>query len=411
MAAVGQVCRSAGKIAVDLMSTPSSRTRVQAALNHRELDRIPCDLGGSRLTGIHVNAYTSLRRFLALPPTEPVIGDYQQRLAVVEDDVIDLLGLDVQGVGPRSPSTWTRTLTDDGEYLSFVDEWGAVRRMPKDGFFFDTVSAPLAGDITAADVDRYPWPDPSDPARFDGMVEEARRIAGKGRAIFVGSICAGLTEMFFRLRGFEDGYMDLAANPVLASRIMERILQIKLRYWDRILPELGDAIDVAGEADDLGGQERLLFSPTMYRQIVKPLHAELLGLIHKRSHAKVFFHSCGAIRELIPDLIEVGIDVLNPVQVSAAGMDSAGLKRDFGRELVFWGGGADTQRVLSSGTAEQVCDDVSRHVQDLKPGGGFVFAAVHNIQAEVPARNIVAMFTALRDQAGYAANPVTGEAR
>jgi uroporphyrinogen decarboxylase len=332
---------------------------------------------------------------------EPTIGDFQQRLAVVDDDVIDVLGLDVKGINPRSPATYKRIVSDDGEYLSYLDEWGVTRRMPKDGFFFDPVSAPLAGDISEADVDRFPWPDPSDPARYEGLVEEARRIAEEGRAVYVASICSGLTEVFFKIRGFEDGYMDLVANPGLARRIMERILEIKLQYWEHVLPALGDAIDVAGESDDLGGQQGLLFSPTTYRELVRPLHAELFSAIHKRSEAKVFLHCCGAIRELIPDLIDVGVDVLNPVQVSAVGMESGALKRDFGRDLVFWGGGVDTQRVLASGTAEQVREDVSRHVIDLKRGGGFVFAAVHNIQANVSPENVFAMWAAFREHASY----------
>ena len=380
---------------------PNSRARVQAALRHEELDRVPLDMGGSRVTGIHVDAYRSLRELLALPPMEPTIGDFQQCLAVVDDDVIDVLGLDVKGINPRSPATYKRIVSDDGEYLSYLDEWGVTRRMPKDGFFFDPVSAPLAGDISEADVDRFPWPDPSDPARYEGLVEEARRIAEEGRAVYVASICSGLTEVFFKIRGFEDGYMDLVANPGLARRIMERILEIKLQYWEHVLPALGDAIDVAGESDDLGGQQGLLFSPTTYRELVRPLHAELFSAIHKRSEAKVFLHCCGAIRELIPDLIDVGVDVLNPVQVSAVGMESGALKRDFGRDLVFWGGGVDTQRVLASGTAEQVREDVSRHVIDLKRGGGFVFAAVHNIQANVSPENVFAMWAAFREHASY----------
>ena len=379
----------------------SSRWRLQAALDHEEPDRVPCDLGASRATGIHVDAYRSLRRALGLPDTDPTISDFQQRLALVEDDVMDALGIDVKGVNPRSPSTYARVVSDDGEYLSFLDEWGVTRKMPKGGLFYDPVASPLSGDITEADVDRFPWPDASDPARYAGMVEEARGIAEQGRGVYVASICSGLTEVFFKIRGFEDGYMDLVANPALARRIMERILELKLAYWERILPELGDTIDVAGESDDLGGQAGLLFSPTVYREIVRPLHAQLFDCIHRRSRAKVFLHCCGAIRELIPDLIEAGVEVLNPVQVSAAGMGSAGLKRDFGRDLVFWGGGVDTQHVLSRGTAGQVRDDVSRHVDDLKPGGGFVFATVHNVQADVPAGNLVAAWAAFRDRASY----------
>jgi uroporphyrinogen decarboxylase len=158
---------------------------------------------------------------------------------------------------------------------------------------------------------------------------------------------------------------------------------------------------VVGEADDLGGQNGPLFSPRTYRELVKPLHAELLAFIRARTTAKVFFHSCGAIRDLLPDLIEIGVDVLNPVQVSAAGMDTAGLKRDFGHDLAFWGGGVDTQGVLGTSAPGEVRAEVRRRVGDLAPGGGFVFASVHNIQANVPPESIAAMWDAVEEHGGY----------
>ena len=213
----------------------------------------------------------------------------------------------------------------------------------------------------------------------------------------VGSICGGLSEGLFKMRGFEDGYMDLAAEPDRPHRIMEKILEIKLAYWEKVLPLLGDDVDIVGEADDLGGQERTLFSPAAYRRLVKPLQKELFSFLHARTKAKVFFHTCGAVRDLIPDLIEVGVDVLNPVQVSATGMETGALKREFGRDLVFWGGGVDTQRVLGSGTPAEVRDEVRRRVADLRDGGGFVFATVHNVQPNVPAENLVAMWEAFRE--------------
>jgi uroporphyrinogen decarboxylase len=376
-----------------------SRERVLAALDHRGADRIPRDLGASRVSSIHIDAYRRLRPALGLPPREPVVVDISQQLALVEDDVLDALGVDARGAAPRSPSTWQRELVDDGAYLRFRDEWGVTRSKPKDsGLYFEATSAPLTGEIDASHVARFAWPDASDPARTAGMADEVRRIAlDERRAVYVGSICAGITEMLFRLRGYEDAYMDLAAEPELARDIMERVLQLKLAWWERVFRELGPDIDIAGEADDLGGQQALLFSPTTYRSLVKPLHAELFAYIHRHSRARVFLHSCGAIRELIPDLIEIGVDILNPVQVSAAGMDTAALKRDFGRDLVFWGGAVDSQGVLGTGTPDQVRAEVRARIADLAPGGGFVFASVHNIQANVPAENIVAMWRTVEE--------------
>jgi len=377
----------------------ASRERVKAALSHREPDRIPFDLGGSRMTGIHVRAYAGLRAALGLPPVDVRVGDLTQQLAEVDTDVRDLLGCDVRLVGPRSAAGYRRELVEEGGYLSFIDEWGVGRRMPSDGgLYYDSFGAPLGGEVDAAIIAAFPWPDAADPGRYVGMADAARQIAeGEGRAVFVGSICGGLSEGLFKMRGFEDGYMDLAAEPERARQLMEKILEIKLAYWDRVLRELGDLVDVVGEADDLGGQDRPLFSPTTYRSLVKPLQRELFSFIHARTSAKVFLHSCGAIRDLVPDLIEIGVDILNPVQVSAAGMDGAGLKRDFGRDLVFWGGGIDTQRILGAGTPDEVRSEVLRRIADLREGGGFVFAAVHNIQPNVPADNILAMWSALQE--------------
>jgi uroporphyrinogen decarboxylase len=379
-----------------------SRDRVRAALAHREPDRIPFDLGGTRVTGIHVRAYERLRPALGLEPREPRVADLTQQLAEVEPDVMDAMGCDVRLVSPRGSSGYRREIREDGEYRSFVDEWGVGRRMPlANPLYYDSFAPPLGGDVGLAEVEAFAWPDVADPARYAGMGDEACRYAlDEGRAVGIGSICGGLTEGLFKLRGFEDGYMDLAGDPVLARRIMERILEVKIGYWERALPLVGAFADVIVEADDLGGQDRTLFAPRTYRELVKPLHRELFAWLHAHTDAKVFLHTCGAVRELIPDLIEIGVDILNPVQVSAVGMDSAELKRDFGRDMVFWGGGVDTQRVLGQGTPDEVRAEVLRRVGDLAAGGGFVFAAVHNVQPNVPAPNIVAMRDALREAQG-----------
>jgi uroporphyrinogen decarboxylase len=380
-----------------------SRERVLAALAHREPDRVPRDLGGSRVTSIHVRAYRALRPALGLPEREPVVGDLSQQLAVVEDDVVEALGVDVRGIGPKGPSGWRQEPVVEGALESFRDEWGVVRSRPvPDGLYFDMTASPLAGDVGEAEVAAHRWPDPADPGRYVGMAEAARRARADGRAVYLGSISAGITETFFRLRGYEDGYMDLAAQPDLAARIMRRVLDVKLGYWERALAEVGDDVDVLGEADDLGGQIAPLFSPETYRALVKPLHAELFAFMRARSRGRIFFHSCGAIRPLIPDLIEVGVDILNPVQVSAPGMDSAELKREYGRDLVFWGGAVDTQGVLGKASADVVRDEVRRRVEDLMPGGGFVFASVHNVQANVPPEHVLAMWQALEEAGRYA---------
>jgi uroporphyrinogen decarboxylase len=381
----------------------NSRERVLTALNHKEPDRVPYDMGGSVVTGIHHQAYVGLRKALGLPEREPVIIDMIQQLAQVEDDVMDRLCVDMRNISPRSSATFQIQVGDMGEYTYFYDEWGIGWRSPKDGgYYYDMFDHPLRGDILVEQVEEFPLPDPLDPARFVGLREAAIRVRDvEQRAVVFGNISAGIFEMLTWMRGYEDGYADWGTGSPVAVKLMDRMLQLQLAYWEKALSIVGDVIDVAQIADDIAGQNGPLISPRSYRKLLKPLHKELCDFIHARTSAKIFMHSCGAIRAFIPDFIEIGIDIINPVQVSAAGMDSAALKRDFGKDIVFWGGGVDTQRVLGSGTPVEVREEVRRRVTDFMPGGGFVFNTVHNIQGNVPAENLVAMWEALQKYGVY----------
>jgi len=371
-------------------------------MDHKEADRVPRDLAGTRYTSIHAEAYERLRPAMGLPEAEIRIVDTTQGLAHVHDDLLDRFGADIALVSAGSPLTYKREVTNDGEYERFLDEFSVMRARPVGGLYYESTTSPLSGDITAADVDAYPWPDPQDAGRFVGMKERAQHIRDvEKRAVFVGSLCAGVTEMHFRMRGYEHGYMDMALDPTLARKLMEKITQLKLAYWEKVIDEIGDDIDIAAEADDLGAQHAPLFSPQAYRDIVKPFHKQIIDYIKSRSNARFFLHSCGAIRELIPDLIEIGVDCLNPVQVSAAGMDTAELKAEFGADITFWGGTVDSQKTIARGTPEEVKAEARRRILDLKPGGGFVFASIHNLQAQVPVENILAMWEALEEVGDY----------
>jgi uroporphyrinogen decarboxylase len=384
----------------------NSRERTLLALNHKEPDRVPFDLGGTVVTGINIKAYKNLRRYLQLPEIEPEIVDIFQQIAKVDDDVLEKLNVDVKNISPRSSATFKIDVKDGGDYWFFYDEFHIGWRMPKDnGLYYDMFDHPLAGThITEADVDRFAWPDPLDPARFVGLKEAALKVRDEeNRAVVVGSMSAGIMEVFAWTRGFKDYFSDFAGNPKLAEKFMDRILEMQIAYWDRIFDTIGDVIDVAGTADDFAGQQSMLISPRSYRKLAKPRHKELFDFIHKRSNAKIFFHSCGSIRPVIPDLIEIGCDIINPVQVSAAGMDSADLKREYGNDITFWGGGVDSQRVLGDGTPDQVREDVKRRLNDFMPGGGFIFNTVHNIQGNVPVENIIAMWETLQECGVYGA--------
>ncbi|MCC6446474.1 MAG: hypothetical protein IT210_23855 [Armatimonadetes bacterium] len=269
--------------------------------------------------------------------------------------------------------------------------------MPKtDGKYFDLVGFPLAGIASPEELARYPWPDPLHPARFTGVGEAAEAVRARGRATVMGGVCAGHLELGLWLRGFDLFFADLIDEPEIAGKILDKVLEIKLAYWQKVLGEWGGLIDVVMEGDDLGMQQSLMISPSLYRRQIKPRQKELFAFIKSRAPVYTFFHTCGSVVEVIPDLIEVGVDILNPVQVSAAGMDTHRLKKEFGRALVFWGGGVDTQAVLPFGSPEAVRSETKRRIEDMKPGGGFVFSAVHNIQADVPPENILAMLDTLK---------------
>jgi len=199
------------------------------------------------------------------------------------------------------------------------------------------------------------------------------------------------------IRGWGKFYPDFVNNLEMLTYLMDRFIDLKLAYWDVALRNVGELVDVVLESDDLGGQLGMLISPDMYRRVCKPRHKRIFDFIKARTNAKIFLHSCGSIRDVIPDLIEIGLDILNPVQVGAAHMSSRELKKEFGSELTFWGGLVDTQGVFASGTPDQVRDEVRRRIEDLAPGGGFVAAAVHNVQANVPPENIVAMWETLHE--------------
>jgi uroporphyrinogen decarboxylase len=385
----------------------NSRDRVLTALNHKEPDRVPFDMGGTVVTGIQAKAYRKLRDYLGLPKREIKIIDILQQLAQVDDDVMDYLGVDVRNVSPRSTASFNIKIkgSADGKYNTFYDEYSIGWRMPKEGgLYYDMFAHPLDGNITEEDVERFQLPDPLDPSRFAGVREAALKvIEDERRALIVGNMSAGIFELYMWTRGFLDGYTDWAGNQNLAQKILHKYMDLQLAYWERMFEVLdGIPIDIVQMADDVAGQNSMLISPNSYRKSLKPLHKEMFDYIHSKSDAKVFLHSCGSMSPIIPDLIEIGVDILNPVQVSAHDMDSAELKREFGQHVTFWGGGVDTQNAFDERhTPAEVRADVRRRLEDFMPGGGFIFNTVHNIQGNVPPENIVAMWETVQEYGKY----------
>jgi len=378
----------------------NSRERILTTLNHREPDRIPFDLGSTQVTGIHVIAYARLREYLGLPRVTPTLCDVIQQLALPDDDLVEKLGVDVRGLFPLNSHNWNVVPRDIGEYWEYVDEWGITHHRPKaDGLYYSMVRAPLANaSVTQDDVRAYRFPNTGDPARIEGLRALAEQYRAQGRAVMLKGVLAGIFEMAQRVRGMENLLMDMASNQALAGALFDKMLELKLAFWEMALPRLYDVVDIVSEADDYGTQVSQLISPRMFRQQIKPRLAILFARIHQLApNAKLFFHSCGNVRPLLPDFIEIGVDILNPIHITAVGMEPRALKRDFGKDIVFWGGGVDTQDVLPHGSPQQVKDDVRRNIDALAPGGGFVFNTVHNIQADVPPENVIAMWEAVNE--------------
>jgi len=381
----------------------TSRERVQMALNHEEPDRVPIDLGGSVVTTIAKTTSAALREYLGLPAIALREMETVQQIAFVDDDLAERFGVDVLPVLADPPGSYTpEFISEPGGSVSYKDEFGATLRMPEGGLYFDWQEFPLSEPSLEA-LERMPWPDPADPARYAGLRDRTAALReSTDKALFGMAPCGhDLLNQLFRVRGMVEGMMDLVAEQDFVKAFFERLTSTIITAQSCFLDEVGDLIDIHFTADDLSGQTGPLISPAMYRELVKPYWARIMEAIRARTKARIFYHSCGAVTEFIPDLIEIGVDVLNPVQVAATGMDSAELKQRFGNNLCFWGGGCDTQNVLQRGTPDDVRADVRRRITDLAPGGGFVFNPVHNIQPFVLPENIVAMFDTAQEFGRY----------
>jgi uroporphyrinogen decarboxylase len=385
----------------------TSLERVVAALEHRQLDRVPFDLGGSVVTGMHRTAYQNLRRYLGLTEVPIEIVDRSRQLARIHQDVIDRLRVDVRAVDPSPPASAplaTPVVEAEG-VQSYTDEWGVTWSAPVGGgLYFDMIGHPLADAQSVADLEHFPWPDPLDPARFETLKARADRIVTEQkRAYLLGRQAPGVFEVALGMRGVEHFSLDMASQQKFAAALLDIITELKMHYWEQALDAVGSNVLIVSEADDIATERGPMISLEMYRQLVAPRHRRLFEFIKRRAQSKVyiFYHSSGAVQEFIPSLIEEGIDILNPVRVGAEGMDTGELKKRFGRDLTFWGGGVDTQHILPHGTPAEVAADVRRRIEDLAPGGGFVFSTVHNVPADVPPENYMAMWEALQEYGAY----------
>lgn len=381
----------------------NSRDRALATLNHKETDCIPFDLGGMAQSGIHRTAYINLRRFLKLPEKEVHLLNIITQVARQDKDFNERLKIDTQIVYGRWANSKEVTLRNEGNYYTYTDEWGIGHRIPKiGGHYYDLYAHPLNINNVDEGLKTYIWPDPTDPKRFAGLEEEIKCAKKYKKLIVLMGLCPGIVEMYSWLRGFANFYIDLVTKPKIVEYFLDKMVELKAAYWKYILNKFGQHIDVVNEADDMAGQNSMLFSPETYRKLVKPYHRALFSTIKKVApHVKILFHTCGAIRPIIPDLIEVGIDILNPIQIGAKGMNSIELKKDFGKDLSFWGGGVDTQNVLEKGKPQEIRNHVRRNIEALASEGGYVFSTDHIIQPNVSPENIMVMWDTFQKYKKY----------
>lgn len=413
----------------------TSRERLLAALEHREPDRVPVDLGATPSSGISAMAYGRLKTHLGLTGGATRIYDVVQQLAQPEDEVLDRFGVDVVDIGRMfntRPGDWYPiTLADgqpayypawfhperqpDGAWVARAADGTDIAHMPSGGAFYDQAHFPwldgypsnLAADLPAA-MGKVLWAalvhSPWDHAADDGFWQTLRERtlalrASTDRALMVVCGC-NLFEWGTFLRRMDQFLMDLFTEEDQVQRLLEALLAVHLQTLEKVCRAVGDCCDILRFGDDLGMDSAPFMPPAMYRTFFKPRHAQLCAYVHRHSGMKTFLHSCGSIYELLPDLIEAGYDIINPVQTTCRNMEPERLKREFGRDLTFWGGGCDTRTVLNRGTPEEVKRHVKERLDILSPGGGFVFNTVHNILPEVPPENIVAMMEAVADYSG-----------
>jgi len=406
----------------------NSRERVLTTLNHREPDRVPIDFSGHRSSGIAAIAYGRLRKHLGLDDKPVRVYDLVQQLAVVDEEVLNRFGVDSIELGrgfARDETNWADWELPDGTPCK-VPAWSVPERlkgrwvlrsktgriiahMPDGALYFEQAYYPFAeeeadlGAIPAA-FDQSMWhaiaappgpliAGPDGPRTHAEGAKRLRESTDKAILALFGGNLLETGQMLFRNDNF---LMMLAAEPSRAHDFLDRLVEVHMPNLERFLSEVGPYIDIIVFGDDLGMQTGPQISPRTYREFFKPRHALMWRRAKQLADVKVMLHCCGGVRELLPDLIDAGLDAINPVQISCRGMDAAALKRDFGRDIVFWGGGADTQSILAQGMPSQVTDHVRRQLEIWRPGGGFVFQQVHNIMANVPPENIVAMFATVQ---------------
>ena len=371
------------------------RERFALAVSHQEPDRIPIDLGATG-GGMTMEAYYRLKEHLGIEGDQ---GTTITSLFIVDrydERVLRALDIDFRHLSMRGPRTSKAVVYPDG---SFQDEWGLLYK--KAAYYMEMVNAPLH-DATLAEIERYNWPDGSDPGRVEGLAEEARRLYEETDYVVCTQSVGSIFQLACRLRGMDQYLMDMVLDRPVAKRLIDLCTEATLAFYENLLSAVGPYVQMVETQDDLGTQIGPFISPALYRELVQPCHAKLASLIKSKTggKAKVFMHSDGSIFDLLPDIIDAGIDVINPTQPQPAKMEPERLKAAYGDRITFHAG-LDQQHTIPFGTVEEVRAEVKRKVQILAPGGGYIFSPCHNLQPDVPPQNAVAMFEAAHEYGRY----------
>ncbi len=376
----------------------TSRERVLTALAHERPDRVPIVIGTSNTTGLKMGAYRRLKTRLGIDSPDRYIYDWPElgTAALDEAALIRLRG-DARGVLDRFPADVYRRNRTRDPHAPFVDDWGTGQVEIAPGSWFPGIH-PMRDSTTLEAIERYPWPDMDDPSRVAHVRAEAERLRRENEYAVIGAPWLLFPlERAFAMQGMDTFLMQMALSPECARALLTKIAELCKRLMGHFLRECGDLVDIVKIGDDLGTQDRLLMSPAMYRAVLKPIHADYIAFIRERTPARVFFHTDGDVFDLVDDFVEIGVDILNPVQTSAGRMSNLPeLKRRFGSRLTFCGA-IDTHRVLPSGTPGEVRREVHRVLDIMAPGGGYMVASVHTIMDDVPPENIIAMVDAVDD--------------
>ena len=381
----------------------TSRDRVLATINHEQPDRVPLVIGVSNATGIKMQPYQGIKEMAGIQAPDEYIYDWPELgTANIDETTMRRLHSDVRGVLDLEPEDVRMRNRERDPHSDYIDSWGSGQQEICTGEWFPSVH-PLPYARTVEELDHYPgWPDMSDPTRVAHVRETARRLAEENQfAILATPWLLFPFERAYAMQGMESFLLNMALDTDFARALLEKNAVFCKQLMGRFLEELGDNVDIIKIGDDLGTQKSLMISPAMYREIVKPIHADFIGFIKARTNARILFHSDGDVAPLIEDFIEIGVDILNPIQTSAGSMsDLPSLKKRFGNNIVFCGG-IDTHRVLPYGSIEEVREEVRRVIQILGPGGGCMIGAVHTVMDDVPPENVLAMVDAVEEFGHY----------